>query len=161
MQAALLDFTETVKTYVDEVAAADKPEATEVKEGDSDDPLVKRLKVLEQKLADAEKQEQQRQEENARLRFEAELSKAIATHNPQYLDQVQGILTSQLKDSKETAVGWTVNGKTITEAVAEFFATPFGKHLLPPDPVAGTGTRQPEKQPKTQSNDDAIVSAFL
>ncbi len=156
VQSALLEFTEVVKTYVDDVTTA-TPAADD--SNSTSDPLAERLKLLEQKLAAAEKAESDRQAENSRLRFEAEVGRVVSTFKPEFPDEVKETLLQRMKDATEADGKWLVGGKTVEEYATEFFSTPFGKHLLPPSVASGADTKQPDKQQPIDSS--TIASAFL
>ncbi len=131
----------------------------------SNDPLMARVKLLEQQLADAAAK-QEAQEKAARdMRFSSTLSAELDKLSPIHKSVVQELLANRLKgDAQEKDGQWLAqDGKTLTEAIEGFFKTPEGMHFLPSNHVNGAGVTEPQT-PKTGDKldlDAALAAAFL
>ena len=130
-----------------------------------DDNLMTRVKLLEQQLADAAKQQQEQAKIASDLRFSNALSSELDKLSPVHKGIVQELLSSRLRGtSEEKETGWlTKEGKTLSESVATFFASPEGMHFLPSSHVNGVGAQETATPKKGDSLDldSALASAFL
>lgn len=129
------------------------------------DTLQARLKLLEQKLADAEAKEAKQAKEAQDMRFNSTLSSELDKLSPLHKSIVQELLATRLRaDATEESGSWlTKDGKTIKEAIETFFATPEGMHFLPSKHINGADVQEPTA-PKTGDNldlDSQLAAAFL
>ncbi len=129
----------------------------------SNDPLMARVKLLEQQLADAAAK-QEAQEKAARdMRFNSTLSAELDKLSPIHKNVVQELLANRLKGADEVEGKWLYNGQTLEESIKGFFGTPEGMHFLPSKHVNGAGVDEPQT-PKTGDKldlDAALAAAFL
>ena len=130
-----------------------------------EDTLMTRVKLLEQQLADAAKQQQEQAKVASDLRFSNALSSELDKLSPVHKGIVQELLSSRLRGtSEEKETGWlTKEGKTLSESVATFIASPEGIHFLPSSHVNGVGAQETATSKKGDSLDldSALASAFL
>jgi hypothetical protein len=155
----------------DDTDNPDYLETTENLETMTKDPtLNNRLKVLEAKLAEAEKREKAALAKEKDRRFEKLLNDTLTAkgdvlHSP----LVAELLTYRLRGiADETSEGqWlTKDGKSLSEAVEEFFSTPAGSHFIPSDHKNGLGTKKPSNIPSSTdisgiSLDDMLSSGIF
>lgn len=137
-----------VETYVTEainsaIQADPKPQTESASEDDKS-PAAARLKVLEEKLAKTQLDLDAKATREAELEFQSALAETVGKFKPLHQKDTLGLLSKQFSGAVKTDKGWQVNGKLIDEAATEFFATDFGKHLLPSAAKSGAGTAQPE-----------------
>ena len=170
-----LDSIEFLEDEEDAPKGKDSTEVQELREEIEDvatnDPLSKRLKVLEAKLAEAEAKEAQRIKEAEQRAFQDTIAKAISSKgNVMLAPVVQELLTNRLGSGyKVTEDGQFVakDGRTIDEVVGEFFGTDEGQHFLPSNHKNGLGTTKgytPAPQnldPNTATLDEMLASGFL
>lgn len=128
------------------------------------DPVLARVKLLEQQLEVAAKEKADQDLRSQDLRFNEVLSKEIDKASPMYKGVVSELLATRLrKDAKETDLGWLANGKNLSENVTAFFDSPEGQHFLPSKHTNGVGLQE-SKAPKAGSAVDIeaeIRGAFL
>lgn len=131
---------------------------------EDNDPVLARVKLLEQQLEVAAKDKEAQDLKSQDLRFNEVLSKEIDKASPMYKGVVSELLATRLrKDAKETDLGWLANGKNLSENVNAFFESPEGQHFLPSKHQNGVGIQE-TKAPKAGSPidmDAELRAAFL
>ena len=130
-----------------------------------DNALMNRVKLLEQQIADANKREQEQAKVASDMRFNTSLSSELDKLSPVHKGIVQELLANRLRNeaTEDNGTWLTKDGKTLTENVSSFFASPEGMHFLPSKHVNGVGATE-TTQPKTGEKVDlesAIMAAFL
>lgn len=128
------------------------------------DPLLARVKLLEQKLAEAEAAKKAQDQAAQDMRFNSTLSAELDKLSPLHKSVVQELLSTRLrKNAEETKAGWLAEGKTLGETVNAFFTTPEGMHFLPSKHVNGANVQEPTP-PKTgepkMSVAEQLMAAF-
>lgn len=125
-----------------------------------------RVKSLENELKQAKEKEQLREAEASSSRFDKLLSDTLDSQQGLlYKPEVSELLAARIKSKAVEKDGqWlTKDGKTLQEAVIDFFKSDAGKHFLPANHQDGTGTPQPSgsrTQQPTVSLDQQLSELF-
>lgn len=121
--------------------------------------------ALIERLAALEARDKERETATQRSDFENVLSQNLDRYNPTFRDQVLAQLGAQFEKAKKGPNGWQLEGgKTVAEAVDQFFSTDYGKHLLPSTHADGVGTPDPKPVPTSTpepSTAELLRQAFL
>lgn len=125
-------------------AGLPQPTEPSVPQVDSSDPLVQRIKQLEQSIANEQKAREEAEAERKRVEREADITAKYTeafdnTSGGRVLhrDFIFKVLKDQLGELKDSDGNYlTANGKTLTEFVQEFFSSDVGKHFLEVTPTS-------------------------
>lgn len=160
-----------LKPTVDRLAALEKPQETPKTQDKASKPdkaesaLDARVKDLEAKLKQAEELRVNQEKQASSLRFDSSLSSALDELKPLHKGVVQELFANRIKqDAVEKDGSWlTKDGKTIKEALSEFFGTDAGKHFLPSNHQDGAGTveSQPNRTTPVVDTVEALRQAFI
>lgn len=162
-------MAESVTPLSDRIAELSQPKETPTEQpkeqSDSSDPMVARVKLLEDKLAQAAEKEAKQEAAAQDLRFSNSLNGELDKLSPLHKNIVQEILSNRIrKDVVEKDGQWlTKDGKTLSETVKNFFDSPEGQHFLPTNHQNGVGASE-SGAPKAGEKVDmesAIMAAFL
>lgn len=127
--------------------------------------LEARLKTLEAQLKKEQDLRAAQEKQASSLRFDSNLSSTLDEMKPIHKAMVQELLANRIKqDAVEKDGSWlTKDGKTIKEAITEFFGTDAGKHFLPSSHQDGAGTTesQPNRPSGTVDTVEALRQAFI
>lgn len=161
-----------LKPTVDRLAALEKPQDP-IKTPDkvnkpqdkAESALEARLKTLEAQLKQEQDLRAAQEKQASSLRFDSSLSSTLDEMKPMHKAMVQELLANRIKlDAVEKDGSWlTKDGKTIKEAITEFFGTDAGKHFLPSNHKDGAGTTesQPNRATTTVDTVEALRQAFI
>ncbi len=154
-----LEKSEKVQAQPKEEAKAPKDDS------DSQDPVLARVKLLEQQLEVASKEKANQEAQAKDMRFNQVLSQEIDKVTPMHKGVVSELLATRLrKEAQETETGWLAkDGKNLSENVQAFFKSDEGMHFLPSSHQNGVGLSEP-KAPKANAPLDLnaeILAAFL
>lgn len=124
---------------------------------DEPSPVELRVRQLEKILADKEAAEKE-------FKFDAALRDAVEANGAQFPKEaatfLKATLTGQLTETK-TGSYLAKDGRDLNTIAKEFFASDFGKHLLPSQAVDGAGVSGAEGKSKQGSSRDAEIIAAL
>lgn len=125
-------------------AALPQPSEALTTQADSPDPLVQRIKQLEQSIANEQKARENAEVERKRVERDSDI---LAKYTEAF-DKFSGgkvlhrdfifkVLKDQLGELKDSDGNYlTANGKTLSEFVQEFFTSDVGKHFLEVTPTS-------------------------
>lgn len=146
-------------------AYLEKPATQEEKQSPVTDEADPEKQALIERLAALEARDKERETAAKRSDFENILSQNLDRYNPTFREQVLKELGAQFDKAKQGPNGWQLEGgKTVAEAVDQFFSTDYGKHLLPSTHADGVGTPDPKPVPTTTpepSTAEMLKQAFL
>lgn len=163
------NLTQELRTYIkSEVEQTLRTSARHTDENDEEEEgdVSPEVKALQKKLALMEQRakEQEAQQEADKLR--TALTEIVQSHKSDSPKLAQVALREHLGELVKASDGtyMTKDGKSITEAAKEFFATSDGMRLLPADMRQGSGLPN-GKPPRSQgtgevSTDEAILRTF-
>jgi hypothetical protein len=110
------------------------------------------VKALQERLAQMEKRDAEREEAAKAGRFKDSLRSAISPENPLHSSVVEELLSNRLKGLIESDGAFiSTKGETMTELVQQFFQSPEGSHFKPAKgkttATQPTDSYQPSKEP--------------
>ena len=167
------EMIKNVRDYLGESQSAlekrletlEKPTTTTKPQDKAESALEARLKTLEAQLKQEQDLRAAQEKQASSLRFDSSLSTSLDELQPLHKSVVQELLATRIKqDAVEKDGSWlTKDGKTIKEAITDFFGTDAGKHFLPSSHKDGAGSTEsaPDRTQTQISTAEALRQAFL
>lgn len=156
---------ESQTTLEKRLEALEKPQSAPKTQDKAESALEARLKTLEAQLKQEQDLRATQEKQASSLRFDSSLSTTLDELQPLHKSVVQELLATRIKqDAVEKDGSWlTKDGKTIKEAITDFFGTDAGKHFLPSSHKDGAGSTEsaPDRTQPQISTAEALRQAFL
>lgn len=147
LKTTMTEFSGHFEQQLNEFAATlgpkEQPVESEIPEALSNDPVAKRLAVLEAELKKERDERAKERLQAEELNFSNSLKDQLAAKgNVLHQGLVSKLLGYELRNGAKLKDGeWlTKDGLKLNEAIDHFFSTPEGMHFLPSDHQNGTAT---------------------
>ena len=152
-ETAMTAFMPTLLENVSDTVGALLPEPAEP-EAESGDPVAERLAMLEKQLAE-------REVSDRRNALANHLDTVLSGYDLIDRQAVKELLLARSAEATEKKGKWLMpGGHTLEDTVKAFIATPFGQHQLKPV-SGGAGTPETKPEPRSETLEDVVASAFL